>query len=225
MDKIEIIRKNGSILVNKEAEYFYTLDNLIMVNKFNVRNAVDVLSKAFFNYPDLKYLFPDGWRRKQITHDFFVLDLFRGIKYGEVYATPGMEGAANWIRSEFYPLSLWRVLRSVPLPNIINFTRHGGWKLNTLGEHLDNVHKRLTPFKHMYLETLGVDPHYKGQGYASKLLRPMLSRTDREGIPCYLETGDERNVRLYEHFGFRVVDKSAVPRTELTSWAMLREAQ
>jgi len=45
---------------------------------------------------------------------------------------------------------------------------------------------------------------------------------DAAGLPCYLETLEEKNVRLYEHFGFTVLEQTAVPDTYLTVWAMLR---
>jgi hypothetical protein len=51
----------------------------------------------------------------------------------------------------------------------------------------------------------------------------MLVRTDMERLPVYLDTMDETDVRRYEHFGFRIIDKSAVPKTTLTNWSMLRE--
>jgi hypothetical protein len=53
----------------------------------------------------------------------------------------------------------------------------------------------------------------------------VLARVDEEGLPCYLETLEEKNVRLYEHFGFKMIEKSAIPETGLTNWAMLREAR
>ncbi len=93
------------------------------------------------------------------------------------------------------------------------------------GEYIDTVHKRLAPFKHWFLQIIGVDPQFKGKGYAGKLLHPMFARIDEEGLPCYLETLDETNVPPYEHFGFRIVEKSAIPETKLTNWAMLREVQ
>jgi hypothetical protein len=48
---------------------------------------------------------------------------------------------------------------------------------------------------------------------------------DTAGIPCYLETAEEQNVQLYEHFGFTVVDETTIPGTSLTNWAMLRKAR
>ena len=95
--------------------------------------------------------------------------------------------------------------------------------MRRLGEHVDSVHQRLAPFKHWFLQAIGVAPQIQGEGYAGKLLRPMLARMDEEGIPCYLETLEEQNVPLYEHFGFEVIEKSNVPETSLTNWAMLRE--
>ena len=95
--------------------------------------------------------------------------------------------------------------------------------MRNVGGHLDNVHHRLVPFKHWYLWTVGVQPDSQGKGYASRLIRPMLSRIDKAGLPCYLETLDERNVPVYERLGFKVIDKSIIPDTSFINWAMLRE--
>jgi hypothetical protein len=36
----------------------------------------------------------------------------------------------------------------------------------------------------------------------------MLNRLDETGLPCYLETLDEKNVGIYERFGFKLVEKA-----------------
>ena len=97
--------------------------------------------------------------------------------------------------------------------------------MRRLGEYIDAVHRRLIPFRHWFLQTIGVDPQFQGKGYAGKLLKPMFARIDEEGLPCYLETLDETNVPLYKHFSFKVIEKSTRPQTSLTNWAMLREGQ
>ena len=50
----------------------------------------------------------------------------------------------------------------------------------------------------------------------------MLDRCDREGVPCYLETHNEQNLGLYEHFGFEVKEKGVLPGSNRSHWAMLR---
>ena len=59
----------------------------------------------------------------------------------------------------------------------------------------------------------------------SKLMKPMLSKIDKEHLPVYLETADEKNVAVYEHFDFKIVDKSIFSEANLTNWAMLRQAK
>jgi hypothetical protein len=51
----------------------------------------------------------------------------------------------------------------------------------------------------------------------------MLDRLDEKKMSCYLETLDEKNVSLYEHLGFTLIEESNIPETPLVSWAMLRE--
>jgi len=202
------------------------LEDLVQLNESHIKPAVEVLVRAFRNYPLLQYYFPDELERRKIAPYFLSFAVFNGVQYGETYATsPNLEGVAVWLPSDNYPVTFWRLVRSVPLSIILNFGRYGGGRMRHLSEHIDAVHQRLAPFKHWFLQTVGVDPQFQGKGYASKLLRPMFARIDEEGLPCYLETLDEANIQLYEHFGFGVVEESTVPETKLTNWAMLREAQ
>ena len=92
-------------------------------------------------------------------------------------------------------------------------------------DYTDSVHQRQAPFKHWFLQAIGIVPKFQGKGHASELLRPMLSKIDKECLPCYLETIDEKNVSIYEHFGFKIIEKSIVPETRFTNWAMLRKSQ
>ena len=199
---------------------------LFQIKKDNAKSAIEILVRAFKNYPLLHYYYTDKSIREKITKYFVSFLVYSGIRYGEVYApTSNMEGIAIWIPSNNYPLTFWRILRSVPFSIIVNFGRHGGHKMREFGDYIDKTHKCLTPFKHWYLQTIGVDPDFQGKGYSSKLLKPMLNRIDNEKLPCYLETIDEKNVSIYEHFGFTIIDKSNIPRTQFTNWAMLRKNQ
>jgi ribosomal protein S18 acetylase RimI-like enzyme len=117
-----------------------------------------------------------------------------------------------------------KMIRSVPFPVILGLLTNGFYKMRTVGDHLDRMHECLAPPKHMYLHILGVDPQHQGKGYAGKLLKPMLARLYKEKLACYLETLDEKNVGLYEHFGFKLIEESVIPGTTLTNRAMLRES-
>ena len=200
------------------------LENLIRINKDNAAPAVKALSNTFRDYPLLHFYFPDDLTREKIANYFLSFAIYSGIKYGEVYATSNnLEGIAVWLHSNNYPITMWKILRSVPLSKILGFSRHGGLKLKSFNEQIRNIHQRHIPFKHWFLQAICVTPRLQGKGYATKLLRPMLNRIDKERLPCYLETVLEKNVSLYEHFGSKTIDKSSIPETPLINWAMLRK--
>lgn len=199
------------------------LNGLVRLTKAQVKPAAEVLARSFQNYPLLQYYFPDELERKKIASYFVSFAIFSGIRYGEIYATsPNLEGVAIWVPSDNYPVTIWKLVRSVPLSVIFGFGRYGGGRMRQLGEYVDAVHQRLAPFQHWFLQVIGVDPQFQGKGYAGKLLEPMLAGMDEEGLSCYLETLDEHNVSLYEHFDFAVIEKSTIPETNLINWAMLR---
>ena len=201
------------------------LQGLMGLNKSDIKPAAEILSQAFWNHPVSIYTYPDELVRGKRLPYFFQYVLHFGIKYGEIYATSQeMEGIAVWLPSDNFQMTIRKLFRSVPLSVIFGLGWESRQKMKTFSDYIDSVHKRLAPHKHWFLQTIGVDPQFQGRGYASNLLTPMLARIDKECLSCYLGTMDEANVSLYEHFGFEVIEKSAVPKTILNNWAMLRRA-
>ena len=53
----------------------------------------------------------------------------------------------------------------------------------------------------------------------------MFAVLDKEHMPSFLETHSEKNVAIYQHHGFKVVEESEFPGSGLITWAMLRDGQ
>ena len=185
-----------------------------------------VLGRAFTEYELLRYYFPDEGERQAVAVTFGFIALSVCLKYGEVYASSAkMEGVSAWLPPGKAPFGGWQIMRSVPLSVLFRFGRQGASRMQAYGRYVDNMHRKLVPYSHWYLQIIGVDPAYQGQGFSSQLVRPMLERIDREYLPCFLETNIEKNVAIYQRFGFGVVSEDEIPGTELMSFAMLRKAQ
>ncbi len=198
------------------------LKNLLRLEEKHLPAAAKVLSRAFHNEPLKAYLFPDEKIRDAMGVDFFAFMLRYGILFGEVYATsPDLEGVAVWLPSEYAKMTpeLMAKAGSKGLEAKI-----GSWfieQARPLYDVIDNKHSQHAPFRHWYLAFIGVDPVFQGKGFAGKLLKPMLSRLNRENIPCYLETETEKNVDIYTHYGFKLLEKYFVLDTGLYFYAML----
>jgi len=188
--------------------------------------AAAVLGRAFTEYEVLKYYFHDERKRRAIAETFCFIVLSVCLKYGEVYASSEkLEGVAAWLPSGKAPFGVWQIIRSVPLEVLFRFGCQGANRLDAYFNYLDKLHRRLVPYPHWYLQIIGVDPAYQGQGFSSRLIRPMLERIDREQLPCFLETNTEKNVAIYRQFGFEVISEDKMSKVEVISFAMLRKVQ
>lgn len=190
------------------------------------KQAGEILARAFQDDPLFTYFIPDAFERQTALPPLLAMMARYSVCYGEAYATsPRLEGVACWFPPGNVEMTLWRILRIAGISFLYYFIKVGAAlsKFFSYTEYAAKLHERHAQGPHWYLSPIGVDPRFQGKGYASQLLRPMLSRIDQERLPCFLETQTETNVSLYQHFGFLVVETGTIPGTDLTHWAMLRE--
>jgi len=50
----------------------------------------------------------------------------------------------------------------------------------------------------------------------------MLTWLDIQKLPCYLNTQNETNIGLYEHYGFQVIEQLVLPDSVVVHTAMMR---
>jgi ribosomal protein S18 acetylase RimI-like enzyme len=53
-----------------------------------------------------------------------------------------------------------------------------------------------------YLVYIGTRPEARGKGLGRKLIEHVTKKADKEGRPCYLESSNVVNVKIYEKLGF-----------------------
>ena len=96
-------------------------------------------------------------------------------------------------------------------------------RLATLVRREDEIKTRLRLDGHWLLALIALDPLQQGRGIGGGLLAAGFARTDALGLPSYLMTESERNVRFYERHGFAVADASPLGAGGPTIWTMGRE--
>lgn len=95
-------------------------------------------------------------------------------------------------------------------------------RLSAYDSYAMNLKKQFTNHYDWYLFNLSVKKEAQGKGLASKLMRPMLQFCDDERMDAYLETNKERNVGLYQHYGFDLMKEEQIPKTPVMHYAMVR---
>ena len=108
----------------------------------------------------------------------------------------------------------------------LGLLRHFGVGLFIRSIHYENncraVKGRYATPDMWYCLCFAVAPERQGKGAGSQLIRPVLDIFQDKHIPLYLETHKATNVEIYKHYGFKVVDRNPIPKTNIIQYAMMR---
>ncbi len=204
----------------------YSLNNLFRLRKNHLNSAAELFSEVFFDDTIARMIFPKEETRKQKLYHYFKFRIKYGLLYGEVYASSSnLEGLAVWVYSENIEMTNWKNIRAGGLNMLRKVGRDAVIRMSKIGNFTFALHKKYATFPHFYLAPVGVDSKHQGKGFASKLLRPMFNRLDQEKLHCYLETQSRTNVEIYLHYGFKVINETTIPDTEIDLWLMERHPE
>ena len=139
------------------------------------------------------------------------------LRYDECYTLDGLVGGALWA-----PPGKWHVGPLGQLRLMPSMISAFGRDLPKLMRAISFIESKHPHEPHYYLGVLGVEPESQGKGLGAALMKPVLDRCDREGIPAYLESSSERSRALYLRNGFEVVEEIRFPGGGPPSWRMWR---
>ncbi len=197
---------------------------MIEINKNHISPVAALLSRAFRKDPLFNYFFPDHNTRSVLSFYTFSFIAAHAHKKGMVVATSGsFEGAAIWLPSEKIERG---IIDQVKFGALKMYLKQGKPTIDrqiSASNYMKELHKNLLSTPHVYLSTIGIDSAYRGKGMSAYLMRPGLEWADRENIPCYLDTHNADNIRIYQNYGFKVACESVIPGTSVRHWAMIRE--
>jgi GNAT superfamily N-acetyltransferase len=188
------------------------------VTEADVPRLVEALARAFDDDPMVGWLYPDSSRRRHrllLGFDLFLRRLW--LPHDECYTTDRLAGGALWMPPGTWRASVFQQLRL--LPATVRFAGRDFFRFVRFANGLESKHPR---DPHYYLPVIGVEPQWQGKGFGAAVLRPILERCDREGLPAYLEASSLRSRALYERNGFELVEEFRPARDAPPLWLMWR---
>jgi GNAT superfamily N-acetyltransferase len=172
------------------------------------------LGVAFLDDPMVRWPFPANARLADITALFDVL-LGVYLPLGVIWVTSGLEGAMALlppVEARRFAEIERRTRQSIrPLTDDEGARYDVFW--DWLGGHVPDEPAH-------FLDIVGVHPDARGRGVGRALVEHGIGRAFAEDLPVFLETGNSANVPMYEHFGFRVVERANAPGGGPRIWFM-----
>lgn len=129
-------------------------------------------------------------------------------------AGPG-RGAAVWIPADAG--ESYDQAHDASRPLIHSLTEDGGQRYDRFWEWVES---KLPEEPLWHLDSVAVEPEWRGTGIGAALVALGLERARADGVGAFLETSTRRNVAYYERFGFRVVDDPIAPEGGPQIWFM-----
>ena len=176
-----------------------------------------VQARAFFDDPLQVWALPDDSTRLSVLERVFdLLSRYSSVPRGESYTDASRSCAAFWVPPGPFELDHAAAVAMAPIIDLLG-------DANVRFRAAEDTMRRHRPVElHFYLQGLGTDPPRQGEGLASAVMQPVLTRCDAEGIPAYLESTKERNVGFYEQHGFAVTGCEQIPLDGPPLWLMWR---
>ena len=184
-----------------------------------------VVGRAFDKDPFVNWMVvQDEKRTKRIELFCETATKHYALEYQHVFRTEDCSGMTIWLPPE--PRNCWN-------PSTLKDLRFLHKWISIMGirqmpsrlsgnEVMKKHHLRNMQGPHYYLSIICVDPAQQGKGIGSYLLQHGLFMCNEKGVPAYLETGIEEDVRFFEKHDFRVIEEFMLPRGPKI-WAMLYE--
>ena len=198
---------------------------LYRVQKGDIARVVEVLADTFQRDPLWNKICkgePDLGKRFRAI---FEVPVRHCLKYGEVYATSeDLEGIVAWVPGKYADMTAWRIIRSGGKGAAMRMGSNAAKKMGHVFKPVtEDRHEHMAGRTFLYLLIVGVATELQGKGFGRKLIGAAIEKSEREGFQLYLETETEENVRMYEHFGFRLLKRITLPIVDLPLWEMVRK--
>ena len=197
------------------------MSDLYQLKKQDIKKAADVLVNAYSEDPMMEIVFKEEEKRRI---QFEVMIKFC-IKYGTVFSPSDNFEGVMAILPHDKDMTVGRIFLSGGFflsLKLIKFKK----MMEQIIEVIEEVKKNLDIGPFIYLFIIGVSQEFQGKGFGGKMLRAVVEKAEIEGKPMYLETQNEKNVSLYEKYGFYVYKKKDLPEPmNLPFWFMVRDAK
>lgn len=160
-------------------------------------SVIATVTSAFSTDPVARWIYPKAADYYRWFPGFIRAFAGRAIEDGSVLFTSNYSGVALWLQPGAHADDAGLV-RHIEASRPAE--RHE--EIFELFEEMDKGH----PVEdHWYLPMIGVDAYRQNLGIGSGLMKLALERSDRDGLPAYLESTNPRNISLYLRYGFEKV--------------------
>jgi GNAT superfamily N-acetyltransferase len=178
---------------------------MIKAGKINKERIIELLAECFDTNKSVNWIVKQDSKRKERIRHLMDYSFDSCIDSEEIYLSKDLNGVVICSMSddklpfleEAY-LTARFVLQVTGIEGIGKALRRE--------EYINSYHPQDHEF--IYIWFIAVDKTQQGKGIASTMMKEIIDRSNKDDLPIYLETSEERTVKFYQKQGFEVFHTS-----------------
>jgi len=200
---------------------------LYRVQKGDIVRASKVLADAFQHDPLWNKIYERESGLEKRLRAAFEVSVRYCLKYGEVYApSKDLEGVMGFVPGKYADMNMWHMIGSESMGSAMRIGLTTAKKVAPVFKLVnEDRRKHMAGHTFLHLSVVGVASELQGKGFGSKLIGAAIEKFQRENLRLYLETETEENVKMYKHFGFKLLKSITLPIVNLPMWEMVKVPQ
>ena len=193
-----------------------------------IKQAGDLIARAFHDYPFFTLVFPDTVERARCTHLLQTAIARHLQRFGLTFCVgEPLSSVALLFPSDGDVFSAERLAQSGH-PRMVESMGEETWArwratLDTVYDYGEQQLERAMTEPHWVLEAIAVEPTLQGAGLGSALLDAVHARTDADGRPVALLTHNPHTLPFYRRHGYGFVCEGTEPTRGLRHWGLRRD--
>jgi ribosomal protein S18 acetylase RimI-like enzyme len=191
------------------------------------KQLVAMYQRSFWDDPAIEFLLPNENHRAKPLDAYMRMAVRYGLRHGRVRTIAGEDRprvGSVWLPPGKAIASTIGLMRAGFLQVILaNLNYRSLRNFFAMGAMIEKHHKADIQRNHWYLWILAADPAEQGKGLGTKVLEDELREADLAGLPCYVETAKEINLKFYEKQGFALKREDPLPGGGPPLWTLIRQ--
>lgn len=162
--------------------------------------VVKILSESFDDNKSVNYVVKQDGKRQERIRELIDYSFNICYAFGDVWIADDDQACALVLYPDKKRLTPTAILWDVKLAlSSIGLTRVG--QVLSRESMIKSFHPKE---QFIYLWYIGVAPELQNKGSGSKLLKEIITDSEKQGKPIYLETSVNRNLAWYKKYGFEI---------------------
>jgi len=156
-------------------------------------NSIDILTKAFDKNKSVNYVIKQDNRREKRIRSLIEYSFNNTLRFGKIFSIDNKAYAYVSFPHQ-YKTDIFATIKLI-------FSSLGFRNIKRVLRFKSQL-KKYYPKEFVYLDFIGIDPLFQGQGIGSTLVQEIIAFAKQQNLPLYLETSTVENIAFYKKNGF-----------------------